>query len=164
MLFLIFTLVVGALVTLYNRHFGETIITKVNSDDIEEFKRRSEEINTSEAAEANATFESFKPLVKDSNFLKSPTEEKRPKETIQASKYYANFALNIRQKKKFLININTANQEELQNIPHVGPVTAQKIIDFRQKNGKFKSIEELIEVKGIGKVTLKKIRPYISIN
>ncbi|TDI91897.1 MAG: helix-hairpin-helix domain-containing protein [Caldithrix sp.] len=63
-----------------------------------------------------------------------------------------------------LIDINSANEEELQLIPRIGPVLAQRIIRFRQKNGQFGRIEELKQVKGIGKATFKKIVPYISIN
>lgn len=48
------------------------------------------------------------------------------------------------------VNINTANQIELETLPGIGPSTAQKIIDYRNKNGKFNSIEDIQNVKGIG--------------
>lgn len=59
------------------------------------------------------------------------------------------------------ININTASKEELNSIPGVGDVTAQKIIDYRESKGGFKSIEELTNIDRIGVKTLEKIRDKI---
>lgn len=59
------------------------------------------------------------------------------------------------------IDINAASLEELDKIPGVGPVTAQKIIDYREKNGPFKSIEDLKKVGRIGDKTLEKIKDKI---
>jgi competence ComEA-like helix-hairpin-helix protein len=61
------------------------------------------------------------------------------------------------------INLNTATASELQSIPNIGPVLAGKIVDFRKHSGGFNSINDLISVNGIGKVTLKKIRPYLTL-
>ena len=58
------------------------------------------------------------------------------------------------------ININTADFEELQEIKRIGPVLAQRIIDYRNLNGPFESWEELLEVKGIGEKTLEIIKEY----
>jgi len=62
-----------------------------------------------------------------------------------------------------LININTAGSDELQKLSGVGPVTAQKIIDYRSKRGDFKRIEDLMNVSGIGVKTFEKLRDYITI-
>ena len=59
------------------------------------------------------------------------------------------------------VDINTADQEKLVQLPGIGPVTAEKIIKYRTANGKFKSIDELTNVKGIGDKTLVKIKPYL---
>lgn len=60
-----------------------------------------------------------------------------------------------------IININTANIAELDQLPGVGPSTAQKIIDYRSQIGQFTSIDQILEVKGIGPKKLEKIAPYI---
>lgn len=62
-----------------------------------------------------------------------------------------------------MININTANSEELQNISGIGPSTAEKIIDYRTQNGKFNTIEEIMNVSGIGQKTFAKFKDRITV-
>ncbi len=62
-----------------------------------------------------------------------------------------------------LININSATQLELEAIPSVGASTAQKIIDYRNKNGKFKKLEDIMNVSGIGEAKFNNIKNYICI-
>jgi len=57
------------------------------------------------------------------------------------------------------VNINTADKKKLTELPGIGPVTADAILDYRQSNGQFKSIDELTKVKGIGDKTLAKLKP-----
>lgn len=59
------------------------------------------------------------------------------------------------------ININTANEEELQKLDGIGSSTAIKIINYRKENGKFNSIEEIKNVSGIGESKFNKIKKYI---
>lgn len=59
------------------------------------------------------------------------------------------------------VNINSADQEMLTRLPGIGPVTAVKIVEYRKTNGKFKSVDELTSVKGIGDKTLAKLKPYL---
>ena len=61
------------------------------------------------------------------------------------------------------VNINTADLNELQKLPGVGPSMAQRILDYRSTNGPFKSVDELAEVKGIGPKKLEKMRAYVSL-
>jgi len=62
-----------------------------------------------------------------------------------------------------LININTATQSELDSLPGIGASTASKIIDYRTKNGKFKKIEDIMNVSGIGQSKFDNIKSLISI-
>ncbi|NLP37378.1 MAG: ComEA family DNA-binding protein [Firmicutes bacterium] len=61
------------------------------------------------------------------------------------------------------INLNTASVEELQQLPGIGPVKAASIVAHREKNGPFKSIDELASVNGIGPSTLETIRDYLTL-
>jgi len=62
-----------------------------------------------------------------------------------------------------LININTADRSKLEEIPGIGPVTAEKIIRYREENGGFKSKEDLKNVSGIGDKTYEKMDPVVTI-
>ena len=59
------------------------------------------------------------------------------------------------------IDINKADIETLSKLPGIGPVKSKAIVDYREKNGEFKSLIELTNVKGIGKKTLVKLLPYL---
>ncbi|NMC60449.1 MAG: hypothetical protein GYA51_13850 [Candidatus Methanofastidiosa archaeon] len=61
------------------------------------------------------------------------------------------------------ININKANLEQLMALPGIGEVKAQAIIDYRTKNGPFKSIQEIMNVTGIGEKTFEKIQDMITV-
>ena len=61
------------------------------------------------------------------------------------------------------ININTASAGELDALPGIGPVYAGRIVEYRNANGGFKSIEELDNIKGIGPATINKLRDKVTI-
>ena len=60
------------------------------------------------------------------------------------------------------LNINTATAAQLQDLPDVGPVLAERIVAYRQKNGPFTTIEQLLLVEGIGDTLLDKISDQIT--
>ena len=62
-----------------------------------------------------------------------------------------------------LVNLNTASQGELEALPEVGPVTAQAILAWRTEHGGFTSVDELLEVDGIGDATLGQLAPYVTV-
>ena len=61
------------------------------------------------------------------------------------------------------VNINTATSDQLQTLPGIGPVLAQRIIDHREANGPFPSAAHLIQVEGLGEKTLHNIMDYITV-
>ena len=61
------------------------------------------------------------------------------------------------------ININTADSAALQELNGVGPATAEKIISYREKNGRFKSVEDIKNVSGIGDKTFEKLKEHIKV-
>jgi len=61
------------------------------------------------------------------------------------------------------VNINTANQEELEKIPGVGESTANSIIEYREKTGKYTTIEDIMNVSGIGQSKFEKMKDYITV-
>ena len=61
------------------------------------------------------------------------------------------------------ININTADVQALESIPGIGPAKAQAIIEYREAHGNFHSVDDLVNVKGIGEKLLEKIRNQIEI-
>jgi len=62
-----------------------------------------------------------------------------------------------------VVNINTADSEQLSLLPRVGPTVAQRIVDFRQENGRFQTLEDLMLVRGIGEKTFELIKPHITL-
>lgn len=64
---------------------------------------------------------------------------------------------------KAKVNINTAASAELEGLPRIGPKVAQRIIEFRNQNGNFKKIEDLMKVKGIGEKIFAQIKDLITV-
>src|SRR5216684_7860690 len=61
------------------------------------------------------------------------------------------------------VNINTATSEELQQVPGIGPATAEKILQMRKSYGPFKSVDDLLAIRGLGKKRLDKMRKYLTV-
>jgi competence protein ComEA len=62
------------------------------------------------------------------------------------------------------INLNTANVAQLETLPGVGKATAERIVEYRQKNGGFKKAEDLMNVRGIGEKSFLKLKPLVTVS
>ena len=61
------------------------------------------------------------------------------------------------------VNLNTATQAQLESLPGVGAKAAERILEYRQKNGRFKKVEDLMNVKGFGEKTFLKLKPLLTV-
>ena len=114
-----------------------------------EFERRSALI----LQQQKALEEKYNP---DIMLSKSATQEAR----IEKSEQDMENPPSISAKK---ININTANSEQLQSLKGIGETYAKRIIEYRKVYGAFQSIDELVNVKGIGEKRLENIRPFLTL-
>ncbi|MFT6904699.1 MAG: competence protein ComEA [Oleiphilaceae bacterium] len=89
-------------------------------------------------------------------FVLSPTQQ-----VLAADKSVEATVVSVNMTEK--INVNTANSNQLAVIKGLGKKKAQAIVDYRQQNGDFVSLGDLIKVKGIGKSTLQKIEPFVTL-
>lgn len=62
-----------------------------------------------------------------------------------------------------VVNLNTATQSQLESVKGIGPAKAKAIIEYRTKNGPFKSVDELTKIKGFGKATVQKLRAEFTV-
>lgn len=62
-----------------------------------------------------------------------------------------------------VVNINTATEDELQRLPRVGPSRAQAIVALRGRVQRFRSADDLLRVRGIGRASMRRLRPYVTL-
>jgi len=99
------------------------------------------------------------------NTLLKEASTKKDADKVSTKIHNKTEKLAVLTKKSFVekININTATSQELQLLPHIGPVLARNIIEYRNRFGSFKTIEEIKKVKKIGKKTFNKIEKSITV-
>ena len=61
------------------------------------------------------------------------------------------------------INLNTATAAQLETLPGIGKSTAERILEYRQKNGSFKKVEDLMNVRGVGEKSFLKLKPLVTV-
>lgn len=113
-------------------------------------------------------------ILEDGMKIYIPTKSDSPNEIIDNTEQYiykenTNLTISENQQnsnkstKNQKVNINTATQAELETLPGIGPSTALKIIEYRKENGKFRCIEDITKIKGIGESKYNKIKDLIKV-
>ncbi|HHB76341.1 MAG TPA: helix-hairpin-helix domain-containing protein [Desulfobulbus sp.] len=116
----------------------------------------------SSTSKSKKTKKKSKSKSKKKSKTKKDTSDKKSSSTKKkSSKKKSSKASKTTKKKTGKVNINTADAKTLTELTGIGPVTAEKIVAYRKKNGKFKNAKDLMNVKGIGEKTLQKMKPKL---
>ena len=124
---------------------------------IDAIKKAGGETKQADLSQVNLAYE-----LQDGQKIYIPNKNEKISEYIVGGNGNTNIN-SINPKEETKVNINTANQSELDSLPGIGPATAQKIIEYRNQNGNFKKIEDLQNVKGIGQAKYEEIRNNIEV-
>ena len=113
----------------------------------------------------NYFFDTELPEILSVHYQKEKENEKLEKEIVQTEPGVGIIqeGINTTSKKDSKVNINIANKEKLATLPGIGEGTAEKIIEYRSKTGKFKTIDEKKKIPGIGESKFKSLKDKITI-
>lgn len=154
-----------------NENYSDTVLIvhvsgAVNKEDVYEFKPGSRVSDAIEKAgglkeEADLSDINLAYKLEDGMKIHIPTKQEKKEETKISENLNKNQVSKPEGKNK--VNINTATQTELETLSGIGSSTALKIIQYRKEKGKFKKIEEIKEISGIGESKYEKIKNNITI-
>ena len=138
-------------------------VIELNSGDrvIDAIEKAGGETKQADLSQVNLAYK-----VEDGQKIYIPNKNEKITEYIWSGNGNNNADSNLNnreQKEGKKVNINTASQSELDGLPGIGPALAQRIIDFREENGEFKSIEDIQNVKGIGEAKFEEIKENICV-
>lgn len=148
-LFIVSAIIIGFSIKYYKQVFGDT-----NTKNQDYFSKTDERFLSKSR---NPGFDTLDNQEKE-KILRTSDDSLKNAEKEKKTKSKKEIALEGKQ-----ININTASKEELMLLPGVGESTASKIIEYREQNNGFKNIEDIMEVKGIGKKKFEKMKDYIKV-
>lgn len=148
-LFIVSAIIIGFSIKYYKQVFGDT-----NTKNQDYFSKTDERFLSKSR---NPGFDTLDNQEKE-KILRTSDDSLKNAEKEKKTKSKKEIALEGKQ-----ININTASKEELMLLPGVGESTASKIIEYRGQNNGFKNIEDIMEVKGIGKKKFEKMKDYIKV-
>lgn len=155
-LLIIAVLILGAGIKYYKYFFtGENKKYDYSRSD-DKFKNLSEEIRKKQInGEINDTIKN------ETSLSEELRKEQDSLESVEKEPKISKKELKLREKS---VNLNNAGIDELCTLPGIGESTAQKIIEYRNKKGKFKKISDIMNVKGIGDKKFEKIKEYLVID
>lgn len=116
-----------------------------------------------ETKEADLSQVNLAYILEDGQKIYIPNKNEKISEYVTKNSGYNVIEKEDQNKEESKVNINTATQEELDSLPGIGPSIAQRIIEYRNENGKFSKIEDLQNVKGIGDSKYDEIKDNVTV-
>ncbi|MBI3087852.1 MAG: helix-hairpin-helix domain-containing protein [Candidatus Omnitrophica bacterium] len=91
-------------------------------------------------------------------------QQRRPPITVEVGPLLPSAEWDARLQASKIVDLNRATVEDLERLPDVGPATAKKILDYRRQHGRFRRVEDLLDVQGIGPKTLEELRDDVTVH